>query len=165
MPRKTKIFRRVEVLGKMLLSFAQDYAPYHIRPAIKVAVEVEDAVAVIKLTADRNTIIAPKYGTLDARAQEFGSGDNAEGPRAKRGKILIAPVNADWLVFPGTNEWEGQTIRVKLVRSPGIKRWQGTGYMKPAIHDLKGQIIPTLDPDIREEVDLTIRQYFGGRTK
>lgn len=149
------------MLGKVLQEIARAYAPHHLVPAIKVTVEVQDSLAIIRLIADRNFDPLQKWGSLDARAQEAGSGIWAT--RGTKGYIPIIPVNGDWLVFRGTNEWEGKTIRVRRVSHPGTKMYKDRGYLKPAVRDFKKDVLPMLNQDIKDEIDAVIRNSFGGR--
>lgn len=159
----TKMFARIDYMSNVLMEVAKGYAPKHLISAIRVTTEIDGGTAIIRLYADRNANPLQKWGSLDARAQEFGSG--LQATKGKKDFIPIIPVNATWLVFPGTHEWEGQVIRIKRVRHPGTPMYQGRGYLKVAVTEFKKYVIPMIDPDIRKEIHLVIRQSFGGRVK
>lgn len=157
------MFRKIERMAIVLREIAKGYAPKHLIPYVHTQVEVDESAgkAIIRLIADRNANPLQKWGSLDARAQEYGSGEHSS--RGKKDLIPIVPVNGAWLVFKGTNEWEGKTVRTKLVRSPGIPMYKGEGYIRRAAREFKKQVIVFLDADIRHDIAVVFRESFGGR--
>lgn len=95
----------------------------------------------------------PQTGAPYARAFDIGSGIHGKKPR----KYIITPRNGKFLQFPGTNEFSGQTIRVKEVKHPGVR---GTGYTKRAIDEVRPQIRSELSKDIKENLRLYLKAEF-----
>lgn len=155
----TSIEGRISYLANVLQNLVKDYAPNHLKRAVHAIAKLEGDQARIQLTVDQGEYPYQKYGSRDARAQEFGSGEKAE--QGTLGKISIIPVNGTYLVFPGTNQWAGQTIRTTHVSSPGIMKYQGRGYVRVALVEFKKVVIPSLDPDIRRAVHLIVTRSFG----
>jgi len=157
----TNIYRRAVAWAGQLTSLAKSYAPTHIKPYIHSKVEdTGDGVYIIRITADRGANPIQKYGSLDARAQEYGSGIRAR--RGGKGMIDIVPKTQPNLVFAGTNEWEGYIIRTKHVSSPGIPAANdGAGYIAPAVNELRARGKAELQQDIRQAILSDIRRSFG----
>jgi hypothetical protein len=93
-----------------------------------------------------------------ARAFEYGSGIHSThatlSPQqiGTGGKILIQ--GNPLLVFPGTHEWEGQTIVTRVVRHPGVAP---RPYLKPAIQENRDRIREILSQAVRTSISKTIR--------
>lgn len=154
---------RLQQLGDALQVLVRDYAPVHLKGAIEVQTFVAPTRVTISIRVQAGQQPVQKYGTEDAAAQEFGS-----GPRSTKGSEwngIIVPVNRTYLVFEDTNEYEGQIIHTKLVHSPGINPYQGRGYVRPAIEEFKSTVLPSIDPDIRQAVNIAIRKSFPGAGK
>jgi hypothetical protein len=117
-----------------------------IRNAIKVGEVKEQSGNVYGyIEVDRN--IAP-----EARAFEYGSGVHAKrGPKVK---YPILPVNAQALVFPGTHEWEGQTIITTKVMHPGV---EARPFLTPAVQDNKARIKQLLGEEFHQYISKAIR--------
>lgn len=150
---------RIQQLGQVLQALVRDYAPNHLKGAIFVQVFMAPTRFTLSIRVE-NSAPVHKYGTADARAQEFGSGPNSV--KSPTGEITIVPVNHTYLVFEGTNDWEGQIVFTRHVSSPGIKPYEGRGYIAPAIEEFKGTVLPSIDPGIREYVNIAIRKSFPG---
>jgi hypothetical protein len=101
----------------------------------------------------------------EARAFEYGSGLRATrqtpSPRQEGagGFIIIAPRNAQSLVFPGTHAWQGMTIQVPpmgggVVHHPGVS---SRPYIKPATDENRPRIREILRKAVRTSVSQTIR--------
>ena len=124
-----------------------------IRNAIKVGEVKEQSGKVFGyIEVDRS--IAP-----EARAFEYGSGIHARrGPAVK---YPIRPVNAQSLAFPGTNEWEGQTIITKQVMHPGV---EARPFLTPAVQDNKVRIKQMLGDEFVQYISKAIR-FSWSKTK
>jgi hypothetical protein len=102
-----------------------------------------------------------------ARAFEYGSGRHAtrseQSPRQEgaMGYIEITPKNAKALSFPGTHEWEGQTIVTQLVHHPGVAP---RPYLAPAVSENRQRILDILRPAVKTSISRTIRNawYHSG---
>lgn len=103
----------------------------------------------------------------EARAFEFGSGIHATratlspqqiGPK---GKILIT--GNPFLVFPGTHQWEGQTIVTPVVRHPGV---EARPFLYPAVTENRARIREILGTRVRRSIHDTIRKswYHSGKS-
>jgi len=148
-----------------LLSLVQGLAPAHLRNAVFVNSEEGDGNYVIRVTVNRNAYPRPNYGSLDARAQEYGSGLRAR--RGGQGYIQIRPTSeTGWLIFQGTNEYSGMVIKTKEVQHPGIEAYNGgEGYVAPAIELLRQKGRAELSQAVRSAILTDIRRSFGGRVK
>lgn len=110
--------------------------------AIKLST-VREAKQTVSVSIILDTNIAP-----EAPAYEWGSGlhDTKGSPHY----IDIDAVNAPNLVFMGTNEWEGQLIRVPHVNHPGVKP---KPFIKPAVEKHRA----ALKRSVKEEVNKNLR--------
>lgn len=155
---------RVVFLGQALQTLVRDYAPAHLQEAVTVRVTAGATRFTLNLQVDATLNPAQKYGTRDAAAQEYGQGDRSERtPQWKDGVGVILPVNGTHLVFEGTHDYEGQLIVTTAVtKHPGMYPYQNRGYVRPAITEFKTTVQPTLDPDIRNAVRISIRKSFPG---
>lgn len=166
--------RRAISWAGQLTKLAKAFAPNHLRPFIRSRVEIkEDKTFIIRTTVNRNERPLEKYGSADARAQEYGSGLRAR--RGAKKKYPIRPKTKKVLAF----HWEVADAnpqnfkftsdgRVMLgsVQHPGIQAAnQGKGYIAPAIKELKQRAKNELKADIRQAILGDLRQSFGGRTK
>ncbi len=162
-PLMAELAPRVEQLGVALQSLVRDYAPSHLKGYIMVQVFAAPTRFTLSLRVE-NTMPVQKYGSADAMAQEYGSGPQSE--TRPTGEILIVPVHGTYLVFEGTNDWAGQIVHTTKVTSPGIRPFEGRGYVRVAIEEFKKTVLPSIDPDIKDVVNLTIRKSFpGAKTK
>ena len=161
------IATRLTPLVQILKNTIVDFAPNHLKPYIHVTMRTEHDVAIIRVHVDRGEHPSQREGSLDARAQEFGSGLRAQ--IGETGYIRFAARNAEALVFPGTNQWAGKTIYMpypRKVNHPGIYAANDDkGYVRPAIQEFEGTIINALDPTIRDDVNFEIRMAFGHATR
>jgi len=154
-----------------LLSLVKGLAPAHLRDAVFVNSEEADGHYVIRVTVNRNAYPRPNYGSLDARAQEYGSGLRARVAGKNSGQTI--PINAKggyiasngvaYLVFKNK---EGRIIKTKHVDHPGIEAYNGgEGYVAPAIELLRQKGRAELSQAIRSAILTDIRTSFGGRVK
>lgn len=167
------IKRRAIAWAGQLTKLAKSFAPNHLRPYISSRVEQKETGFVIRIMADRNANPIEKYGSADARAQEFGSGLKAR--RGAKKKYLIKPKNKKVLAFPWAVA-DANPERFKFtsdgrvmlgsVMHPGIQAANnGKGYIAPAMKELKKRGKAELKNDIRQAILGDLRQSFGGRTK
>lgn len=152
-----------------ITKLAKGFAPDHIAPHIHSNVETkQEGTFIIRTTVDRSANNLQKYGTADARAQEYGSGERATRG-ANKGKIIIRPKTAAFLEFPGTNEYEGWIIRTMKVESPGIHPVKNSplspGYIRPAIKTIRQRAKVDLTPEVRKAILGDVRQSFGRKPK
>lgn len=97
----------------------------------------------------------------EARAFEFGSGIHSThatlSPQqiGAGGKILI--MGNPLLVFPGTHEWEGQTIVTPVVRHPGV---EARPFLYPAVQENRERIRQIFGTAVRRSIHDTIRKSW-----
>jgi hypothetical protein len=171
--------RRAASWAGQLTRLAKSFAPDHLKPYIFSRVEQKDSKIIIRTTANRKANPIEKYGSADARAQEYGSGLHAR--RDKKGKYPIRPKEKKILAFywevatrsememgkPGkfTFAPDGRVL-MHQVNHPGIKAANnGQGYIRPAIKELKRRGKTELKADIRQAILGDLRQSFGGKSK
>lgn len=152
---------RIQVLGKALQALVVDYAPNHLKGYITVNTSIAPTRATLSIRVE-NAAPVQKYGTADAAAQEYGmGGQNVKGNSTFGGVIL--PVNGQHLVFMGTHDFEGQLIFTPAVtKHPGSPPFEHRGYIAPAIAEFKNTVLPSIDPDIRDFINLAVRKSFPG---
>ncbi len=137
-----------------LTSLARSFAPKHLKQNITTSVkEPEPGVIVMTITAKG----------ADAHAQEYGSGLHSQ--YGKKAKYLIK--GKPWLVFMPTNGYRGNAYGAynpttgegvgektffitDKVMHPGINRYQGRGYIRPAIKEFTKSL--KTNPKIKEEL-------------
>lgn len=167
--RLTNALKRTTIsMASQITKLAKSFAPEHIAPHIRSKVETKsEGVFIIRTTVDRSANSLQKYGTADARAQEYGSGERAT--RGPKGKIIIHPKTAQFLEFPGTNQYEGWLIRTQEVKSPGIHPVKASplspGYIRPAIKTVRQRAKQELTPEVRKAIIGDLRQSFGRKPK
>lgn len=157
--------RRAIAWAGQITRLAREYAPNHLRAFIKSSVESkEDITFAIKVNVDKNAKPAGpdtnyKYGSSDALAQEFGSGERTKSRTGIIGKIPIIPKIKKALAF----EWEvasnnpdkfkmlpdGRVI-LGAVESPGIyPANEGKGYLGIAVDEIITRGLKELNDDVR----------------
>ncbi len=156
----TVLEARIGQLALALQTLVRDYAPNHLKGFVVVNGTVTATRATLSIRVE-NTMPVQKYGSADAAAQEFGSGPSSTKGSSWDGSIV--PVNGTYLKF----YWEkvGDIVYTTHVQSPGIRPYEGRGYVAPAIAEFKTTVLPSIDPDIRDAVNLAIRKSFPGATK
>lgn len=151
------IYRRAVAWSGQITQLAKSFAPAHLRDAISSRVEPHSENSptyTITVTVNRNLHKLPREGTLDARAQEFGSKMFAP--------ISIEPKYAQHLVFMGTNDFVGKKILSNHVNHPGINAANGgMGYIHPAITVIRERGLEELSVDVRQAVLSDIRAAFS----
>lgn len=110
--------------------------------AIKLST-VKESNQTVSVSIILDTSVAP-----EAPAYEWGSGLHTT--KGNPHYIDINAVNVPNMIFAGTNEWEGQIIRVPHVNHPGVKP---RPYLKPAVAKHRAQ----LKQAVREEVNKNLR--------
>jgi hypothetical protein len=161
-----RLLNRARAWAGQLTSLAKSYAPNHLRDAISSKVEEgNDGQIVIRITANRfaNPVIGGKgESTLDARAQEYGSGIHSKNP--KKYPIVGNP----YLVFAWDKipdfmhtTKDGKAV-LHQVMHPGIEAAnQGQGYIRPAIKELRKRARSELQMDVRQAILSDLRKAFG----
>jgi len=107
-------------------------------------------------------------GSPFARAFEYGSGlratraETSPKQEGSRGFIIIRPKNAPQLIFAGTNEWEGLTIRVPpmgggVVHHPGVAPQP---YLHPAIEAVRIKYKRLMRKGLMDSIKLTFTRDF-----
>lgn len=159
---QTNLKRRAIAWAGQLTRAARGYAPAHIAPYIHTTVQEEDTGFVLRLGVQNKNPTGPghpNFGTSDARAQEYGSGQRAQ--RRGIGFISIDARYKPQLIFPGTHEFEGMTIFTQHVDHPGIKAANdGEGYLRPAVKNLRARMRAELTEDLRDAIRTTMRMTF-----
>lgn len=171
--------RRAVSWAGQLTKLAKGFAPDHLKPYIFSRVEQKDTKIIIRTTANRKANPIEKYGSADARAQEYGSGLHAR--RGAKKKYPIKPKNKRILAF----HWEVATrsemeagkpgkfmfapdgrVLMRQVNHPGIKAANnGQGYIAPAMRELRKRGKKELSADVRQAILGDLRQSFGGKPK
>ena len=132
--------RIADRIAKSARGFARKHST-RIPKAIRVGkISATQATVTINITID--TSIAPQ-----AMAFEHGADPHQ-----------IFAKNASNLVFPGTNEWEGQTIVTPKVNHPGIKP---RPFLQPAKDRHRQQNLQ----DLRDAVGRNMRLQIRGMAK
>lgn len=162
--------RRAIAWAGQLTMLAQEYAPVHIRPYIHSRTEEsEDGSIIIRTTVNRNENPLEKYGSADARAQEYGSGLRAR--RGPKQKYPILPKNKKVLAF----HWDvadnnpeqfnfaaDGRVLLKSVQHPGIEAVNdGKGYIGPAQAEIRKRAKAELGIDLRNAILGDLRESFG----
>lgn len=160
------IKRRAIAWAGQLTTLAKAFAPNHLKQYIRSRVEESGTKFIIRTTVNRFASPKEKYGTLDARAQEYGSGLRARrGPKAT---YPIVPKNKKVLAF----FWEKADdaipklpdgrVMLGKVNHPGIHAANnGQGYIAPAMKELRKRARTELSKDIRQAILGDLRQSFG----
>lgn len=167
--------RRAISWAGQISKLAKAFAPNHLRPYIHSRVEVkEDKTFIIRTTVNRKENPLPKYGSMDARAQEYGSGLKAR--RGTKAKYPIRPKPGNkvlafhWEVANQNPEQfsflpDGR-VMLPSVMHPGIQAAnQGKGYIGPAQAEIRKRGKAELKNDIRTAILGDLRESFGGRVK
>ena len=162
------IRRRSISWAGQLTKLAKANAPAHLRPYIHSRVEDKDGKLVLRVYINRRENQAQKYGSMDARAQEYGSGIRAR--RGSKQKYIIRPKNKKILAF----HWEvadanpenftfapDGRVLLHSVNHPGIKAANdGKGYIAPAMNELRRRARKELDKDVRQAILGDLRVSF-----
>lgn len=116
--------------------------------AIKLST-VREANKTISVSIILDTDIAP-----EAPAYEWGSGlhDTKGSPHF----IDIYATNVPNLIFEGTNEWEGQLIRVPHVNHPGVK---AKPFIKPAVDKHRAALKQAVREEVNKNLRISIRTF------
>ena len=157
--------RRTIYWAGEITKLAKSYAPNHLKEYIQSHVEdKDDGTFIIRTSINRFANPQPNYGTLDARAQEYGSGLRAR--RGTKQKYLIRQKTAPFLEFQGTNEFDGWLIRTMEVKHPGIQAAnEGQGYIGPAQKEVRQKLKAQLGKEVRDAIVGDLRESFGRKSK
>lgn len=162
--------RRAASWAGQLTTLAKGFAPQHLKAHIHSKVESKDnGTFIIRTTVDRSANSLPKYGTADARAQEYGSGLQAR--RGPKRKYPIYPKTKKILAFywdVATNSPENfkftpdGKVMLGSVQHPGIQAANnGQGYIAPAQREIRKRGKAELSNDIRTAIIGDLRVSFG----
>lgn len=160
------IKRRSVYWAGQLTSLAKSFAPNHLKAHVRSRVEEQGTKIIIRTSVNRFASPKEKYGTLDARAQEYGSGLRAR--RGTKAKYPIVPKDKKILAFfwekaddsiPRTPDGR---VMLRKVNHPGIPAANaGQGYIGPAVKELRKRARVELGKDIRQAILGDLRQSFG----
>jgi hypothetical protein len=160
------LLRSARSYAGQLTSLIKSLAPNHLKDKVEShATEVSEG----------KVVISVKVKGKDAHAQEYGSGLHA--PKAKA-KYPILPKKGKYLAF----NWEvananperfsflpdGRVILPKVMH-PGIEKYQGRGYIRPAIKELRAKI-KQRGSGVRQEIRQAIlgeiqKSFMGAKQK
>lgn len=156
--------RRATNWAGQLTRIAREFAPPHLRGYISTRVEERGGDSYALMLSVKKVEGPPHVGSMDAAAQEYGSGEHAENSPHK---IPILPKNGKYLVFkwdkvdyhdfPHTPD--GKVVLTK-VEHPGIRPYQGVGYLRVAINELKAKGSRELSEDVRQAILGDISESF-----
>lgn len=163
---------RARAWAGQITILAQSFAPPHIQPYISSHVEDQgDGTCIIRTTVkmvDGGTKNPNHAGqSMDARAQEYGSGLHARRGGLK--DIIIRPKNAKALVFPWDiaennpafkHTPDGKVVLME-VHHPGITAANdGQGYLAPAQKAIRERGREELSADVRQAILSDLRASF-----
>lgn len=95
-----------------------------------------------------------------ARAFEWGSGEKATRGGKRRYPIRVR--NAPYLIFPGTNAFTGQIIKIKEVQHPGVAP---RPFIAPAVAATRKRATKELAKAIRGNILEYLRDEMGKAVK
>jgi len=162
-----KLKRSASVYAGHLTRMVKTNAPKHLQDNIKTIVK-ETSPGIVRVTVQ---VTAP-----DARAQEYGSGLHKDGRMGAKAKYPI--VGKPWLAFMPTNGFKGnaygaynpvtragvgdKTVLIKhKVMHPGIKKYKGRGYVRPAVREwVKGIKNSDINKAVKEALLGDIKKAF-----
>lgn len=178
----TNLKNRARSWAGQLTSLAKAFAPNHIKPYISSKVDDKgDGTFIIRTTADRFANPKPNYGSMDARAQEFGSGEKAR--RGVKREYSIRPkktfgslafyenANGTWDYdmfdppMPREHIQDGRGLFYGVMH-PGIQAANaGKGYIHPAMNELRKRARTDLTKDVRDAIVGDLRESFGRKSR
>lgn len=158
----SKLKRSVSAYAGQLTRLVKTYAPAHLRDNIRTIVK-ETTPGVVRVTVQ---VTAP-----DARAQEYGSGLRKDGRLGVKERYPIRPKPGGKLL---AFYWETATanpekfsflpdgrVILKQVMHPGIKKYKGRGYVRPAVKEwVKGIKNSDINKAVKEALLGDIRKSF-----
>lgn len=162
--------RRAIAWASQITILAKAFAPAHLRPYIHSRVENKgEGEVIIRTTVNRGENPLEKYGSADARAQEYGSGLRAR--RGPKQKYPIRPKNKKLLAFYWEVANQNPTeftfapdgrVLLPSVNHPGIKAAnEGQGYIGPAQKEIRKRGKKELKADIKQAILGDLRESFG----
>jgi hypothetical protein len=172
----SSLYLRARAWAGQLTTLAKGHAPAHIQPFISSHVEGDDGSSQYTIRITTQMVDGghekPNHEgqSMDARAQEYGSGWHARRGGLK--DIIIRPKNAKALVFPWQvaennpafkHTSDGKVILME-VHHPGITAAnEGQGYIAPAINQLRARGRAELDTDVRQAILDDLRRSFTSK--
>ena len=158
------LVRSARAYAGQLTSLVKSFAPKHLQSGIKTVVtEPQEGRIVISVSAKGK----------DAHAQEYGSGLHTDGRKGIKAKYPIRPKPGNkYLAF----QWDVAEAHPEVARflpdgrfyipsvmHPGIEKYQGRGYINPAIKELRNRIRQKnsgIRQEIRQAILGEIRKSF-----
>jgi hypothetical protein len=144
---------------------ARAKAPRHIAPHISTSssvtagqVTLTSSIKVIDARGAEGTI--SNYGTMDARAQEYGHPGATITPRT--GRYLAF----HWQIHPQNAKYdkEGRILLTKVTKLPQPAFNNGQGYMRPAMDEWTQEILAS-SARFKDAIKLDISEAFKGLGK
>lgn len=168
----TRLKARASAWAGQITALAREYAPPHLREFISSHVETVDDGTFIIRTSVQMVDGGPENPnhanqSMDARAQEYGSGWHARRGGLK--DIVIRPKNKKALVFswdvadgnPAFKHTPDGKVVLMEVHHPGITAAnEGKGYIAPAQKEIRTRGRAELDADVREAILSDLRASF-----
>ena len=154
-----KLKRSVSVYAGHLTRMVKTNAPKHLQDNIKTIVK-EVSPGIMRVTVQ---VTAP-----DARAQEYGSGLHKDGRMGVKAKYPITPKPGNkylafqWEVHPDNATYlpDGRILLTKVMH-PGIKKYKGRGYVRPAVREwVKGIKNSDINKAVKEALLGDIKKAF-----
>jgi hypothetical protein len=156
------LLRSARSYAGQLTSLIKSYAPVHLQKGVKVHADEP---------TEGKVIIHIEARGADAHAQEYGSGLHTDGRKGTKAKYPIPKIPTTpphFLVFQGTNQFDGWLIRTRQVQHPGIEKFKGKGYIAPAVKEFRAKIKQKgggLRQEIRQAILGEIKKSFVGANK
>ena len=154
--------RKAKTWASKLTKLAKERAPKHIAPYITSASTATEGryqitLAVKPVEKFTETGAISNYGTMDAKAQEYGYPGAHITPRAGR-KFLSFP----WEVqVVGAGRLPNGNILLKEVhRLPMPAYNEGKGYIRPAVAEWRAELRATETPEIAKAIFADLRKGF-----
>ena len=134
--------------AKKLYKAVRKYAPYK---------KIKDAIFISRVQGNKTsrfiTVGVDLRSAPHARAFDVGSGLHG---KYRRKYEIVPKVSGNLLVFPGTKQFRGKTIRTPLVMHPGVR---GVGYTQRAIQEVR----PIIKKDLGQEAKESLRLYLKAK--
>ena len=165
----TLLKRKAKTWTAKLTKLAKSNAPKHIAPYITSSssyaegrYQVTLSVKPIEKVSETGAI--SNYGTMDAKAQEYGYPGATITPRTGR-KFLSFPWDVQ--VVGAGRLPNGNILLKKVVRKPMPAYNDGYGYMRPAMRAWRDELYALETPEIAKAIFVDIRKGFktGGKAK
>lgn len=156
------LLRSARSYAGQLSTLIKNNAPNHLKKGIQVHADEP---------TEGRVVISIEAKGPDAHAQEYGSGLHTDGRKGAKAKYPIPKVPTTpphFLEFLGTNQFDGWLIRTRQVQHPGIQKYEGKGYIAPAVKEFRNKIKEKgsgLRQEIRTAILGEIKKSFSGAKK